>query len=155
MKKIVYYESPIGTLGIAEEDNKIIELILNCNEKLNGYDESESSELKRAVKQLTEYFQGERKKFELQLNPQGTEFQKKVWKALCDIPYGKTVSYKYIAEQIGNEKAVRAVGMANNKNPISIFIPCHRVIGKDGKLVGYGGGLKIKEYLLELESKYK
>lgn len=155
MKKIVYYESPIGTLGIVEEDNKIIELILNCNEKLSGYDESESECLKEAVKQLAQYFEGSRKEFELELNPQGTDFQQKVWRALCDIPYGETVSYKHIAEQIGNNKAARAVGMANNKNPISIFIPCHRVIGGNGKLVGYGGGLNIKEYLLELENRNK
>ena len=84
--------------------------------------------------------------------PSGTEFQQKVWKALKDIPYGKTKSYKDIAAAVGNEKACRAVGMANNRNPISIIIPCHRVIGKNGKLVGYGGGLEIKEYLLKLES---
>lgn len=111
----------------------------------------ESSLIKNAYRQLVEYFNKQRKTFDLPLAPEGTEFQMKVWKALSDIPYGKTRSYKEIAIAIGNPKAVRAVGMANNKNPIPIIIPCHRVIGSDGKLVGYGGGLEIKEYLLKLE----
>lgn len=98
-----------------------------------------------------EYFNGQRKSFDLPLNPKGTEFQKKVWNALLNIPYGSTCSYKDIAVNIGNEKACRAVGGANNKNPIFIIIPCHRVIGKNGSLVGYGGGLDIKLKLLELE----
>ena len=94
---------------------------------------------------------GRRREFQLPLAPKGTEFQQKVWKALLDIPYGETRSYGEIARAIGNPKASRAVGMANNRNPIAIIIPCHRVIGSTGKLVGYGGGLDKKEFLLNLE----
>jgi len=111
----------------------------------------ETELLKEASRQLAEYLDGFRKTFDLPLNPQGTEFQKKVWNALCDIPYGEIRSYKQIAEAVGNPKASRAVGMANNRNPIMIFIPCHRVIGSNGSLVGYGGGLDMKEKLLSLE----
>ena len=100
---------------------------------------------------MSEYLKGERKEFDLPLNPKGTDFQKRVWRALCDIPYGEMRSYKQIAKAVGNSKAVRAVGMANNRNPITIVVPCHRVIGADGKLVGYGGGLEMKEFLLRLE----
>ena len=103
--------------------------------------------------QLSEYFTGKRKKFDVPLNPQGTEFQCSVWKALQAIPYGKTRSYKQIAKAIGNPKACRAVGMANNKNPIWILIPCHRVIGTDGSLTGYGGGIEMKKRLLSIEKK--
>lgn len=107
--------------------------------------------IKEANKQLQEYFSGIRKIFDLPLAPIGTEFQKKVWSALLEIPYGKTNSYKEISKIIGNIKACRAVGMANNKNPILILIPCHRVIGTNDKLVGYAGGLDAKEKLLNLE----
>jgi methylated-DNA-[protein]-cysteine S-methyltransferase len=109
--------------------------------------------LKKAAQELQEYFIGKRKRFDLPLSPQGTDFQQKVWKALQDIPYGAVCSYKDIARAIGNEKACRAVGGANNKNPISIIIPCHRVIGANGSLVGYGGGIEIKKQLLALEQK--
>ena len=102
-------------------------------------------------KQLEEYFAGKRKTFDLPLVPKGTEFQQKVWKALQEIPYGETRTYGEIAAAIGNPKAARAVGMANNKNPIGIIIPCHRVVGANGKLVGYAGGMEKKEFLLELE----
>ncbi|OPJ61933.1 methylated-DNA--protein-cysteine methyltransferase, constitutive [Clostridium oryzae] len=112
----------------------------------------ESDLIKAAYEQLQQYFEGRRKIFDLPLTPQGTEFQLKVWKALQQIPYGTTCSYKDIAEKVGNIKACRAIGMANNRNPIPIFIPCHRVIGADGKLVGYGGGLHIKKRLLEIEN---
>lgn len=101
--------------------------------------------------QLEEYFEGKRQEFDIKILMRGTEFQKKVWNALMEIPYGKAVSYKYIAEKIGNPNASRAVGNANNKNRIMILIPCHRVIGKDGKLVGYAGGLDKKKKLLEIE----
>lgn len=106
-----------------------------------------------AFAQLQEYFQGKRMIFDFPFKLSGTEFQKKVWTTLCDIPYGETRSYKDIAKAVGNPKASRAVGMANNKNPISIVVPCHRVIGADGKLVGYGNGLDMKQKLLELEKK--
>jgi methylated-DNA-[protein]-cysteine S-methyltransferase len=101
--------------------------------------------------QLNEYFSGSRKKFDLPLDIDGTEFQKKVWNELKKIPYGKTKSYKYIAEKLGDVKAIRAVGKANGQNPVPILIPCHRVIGSNGKLTGYAGGLDIKEKLLKIE----
>lgn len=111
--------------------------------------------LKDAEKQLEEYFCGKRKKFNLPLKQEGTEFMQSVWKVLETIPYGETRSYKQIAEMIGNPKAVRAVGMANNKNNIPIIIPCHRVIGNNGKLVGYALGLEMKQWLLDLEKENK
>ena len=169
MKKGFYYEYPIGRLGIVEESGAIV-MVFFCNEKTagkkhvkagnkkyysgEGFELVETALLKKTDSQLREYFSGKRKKFDLPLLPQGTGFQMSVWKALQTIPYGKTCSYKDIAVLAGNEKACRAVGMANNRNPITIIIPCHRVIGKDGSLTGYGGGLDIKEYLLQLEKKY-
>ena len=115
-----------------------------------------SEEISRCKIQLEEYFQGERKDFDINIKYSvGTEFQRKVWDKLKEISYGETVSYKHIAKEIGNEKASRAVGGANNKNPLGIIVPCHRVIGSNSKLVGYAGGLDKKQYLLELESKYK
>jgi len=107
--------------------------------------------LMRAHKQLEEYFSGKRKKFDLKLNVSGTDFQKKVWKALQDIPYGETRTYQDIALAVGKPQACRAVGGANNKNKLPVIIPCHRVIGRDGSLVGFGSGLAIKEELLQLE----
>ena len=107
--------------------------------------------LAEVVRQLRAYFAGELKDFDLPLAPEGTPFQLKVWKCLCDIPYGETISYGQLARQIGNPNASRAVGLANGSNPIAIIIPCHRVIGSNGKLTGYGGGLPIKEKLLALE----
>ncbi len=104
-----------------------------------------------AFNQLREYFAGERKKFNLPLDLEGTDFQKKVWKELQKIPYGKTISYKALSEKIGNVKAIRAVGKANGQNPVAIIVPCHRVIGSDGNLTGYASGLDIKEKLLLLE----
>ena len=107
--------------------------------------------LEETRRQLEEYFSGRRREFDLPLTPRGTPFQQAVWRALMTIPYGETAGYGEIAARIGNPRACRAVGMANNRNPISIIIPCHRVIGADGSMVGYGGGLPIKEYLLKLE----
>lgn len=107
----------------------------------------------QAAHQLSEYFSGTRQTFNLPLDPQGTLFQKKVWQALLTIPYGETRYYKQIANQIGCPKGARAIGMANNRNPIAIVIPCHRVIGKQGSLVGYAGGLALKEQLLNIEEK--
>ncbi|MEQ8196878.1 MAG: methylated-DNA--[protein]-cysteine S-methyltransferase [Clostridiaceae bacterium] len=145
-----YYETTIGRIGIVENGREIIQLyyVTDIPENINIV---ETPLLKKASEQLQEYLAGKRKIFDLPLAPKGTEFQQKVWKALQEIPYGKTVSYKDIAKCIGNINACRAVGMANNKNPIFIFIPCHRVIGADGRLVGYAGGLDLKEKLLEME----
>ncbi len=108
-----------------------------------------------AYAELLEYLDGKRKTFDVPFILKGTDFQKKVWSALCDIPYGETRSYKEIAIAINNPKASRAIGMANNKNPITVIVPCHRVIGASGKLVGYAGGLKMKEYLLNMEKENK
>lgn len=113
--------------------------------------QAEIVNLREAVTQLEEYFQGKRKKFTLSLKPEGTDFQKKVWKQLQKIPFGKTCSYKEIAIRIKNKKAVRAVGSANGKNPFFIIVPCHRVIASDGSLGGYAGGLEVKIKLLKLE----
>ena len=111
----------------------------------------ETETLSEAYKQLTEYLDGSRTGFDLPINPSGTSFQQQVWCELLNIPYGETRSYKDIALLLGNEKSSRAVGSANNKNPIPIIIPCHRVVGSDNKPVGYVGGVKIKEFLLNLE----
>lgn len=143
------YDFPCVRLKIGYTDTAI-RYVLFTDEKGSGTP-SELSEL--AASQLTEYFNGKRKAFDLPLEIIGTDFRKKVWTALSEIPYGETRSYKDIAERIGIPKACRAVGGANNKNPISIIIPCHRVVGADGSLVGYGGGLDKKVMLLELERK--
>lgn len=108
--------------------------------------------LTAAAAQLGEYFAGKRQRFDLTLDPQGTEFQRKVWNALAAIPYGETRNYREIAEAVGTPRAVRAVGAANGRNPLPIVVPCHRVIGADGKLVGYAGGLTVKRILLDLET---
>ena len=111
--------------------------------------------LEEAVRQIEEFFQGKRKQFDLKLNPKGTDFQKKVWNQLLQIPFGKTVSYQEITNQLGNPKAIRAVANANGKNPLWIVIPCHRVIGTDGSLIGYAGGLWRKKWLLAHENPVK
>lgn len=154
LKSIFIYETKIGRIAIAEENNAITEVLfyneekeINCQKNLK-----ETHLIKEGYNQIQEYLSGKRKIFNLPLALKGTEFQLKVWNALKTIPYGETRSYKDIAILINREKAARAVGMANNRNPISIIIPCHRVIGSNGKLVGYGGGLNIKEYLLKLET---
>ncbi|MGI6538868.1 MAG: methylated-DNA--[protein]-cysteine S-methyltransferase [Caldicoprobacterales bacterium] len=150
-KNLYFYETPVGKIGLADNGRAITDLFFGEDSPLTEYIINETELLKSAYKQLMEYFSGSRKIFDLSLAFEGTSFQQKVWKALLTIPYGQVRSYKDIARQTGNEKACRAVGMANNRNPIGIIIPCHRVIGSDGKLVGYGGGLDIKRYLLQLE----
>ena len=145
-----YYETDLGKIGIAENGHAITHIYYGEID-LENLSFIETPLIKKAYEELCEYLEGKRKEFDLPLELNGTEFQKKVWNALREIPYGKTCSYKEIAEKIGNPKACRAVGLANNRNPISIIVPCHRVIGANGKLVGYGGGLNIKEKLLELE----
>ena len=148
---------PIGRLMLEEENGALVrvaferEIPAGIEEQAEELPLQAKEVLEKAERQLDEYFAGERKVFNLPLAPKGTEFQKKVWAALCDIPYGETRSYGQIAAAVGNPKASRAVGMANHRNPISIIVPCHRVIGADGRLVGFGGGLWIKEKLLKLE----
>ena len=154
MKNIFYFNMKIGKIGIEENGRAITRLdFINKDVQKEIIEENETALLKEAIKQLNEYLDGKRIFFDLPLDPKGTEFQKKVWNALKEIPFGETRSYGEIAKIIGNEKASRAVGMANNKNPIAIIVPCHRVIGANGKLVGYAGGLDIKEKLLNLEKK--
>ncbi len=149
MKKAVY-AFPLGHMHLEYHDDVVYSLNIYAEKAAGFTDDCPFS--KKVFQELAEYFAGKRTLFSIICNPQGTEFQKQVWKALCDIPYGQTRSYKDIAKAIGNEKACRAVGMANNKNPISIIIPCHRVIGSNGKMVGYGAGVDKKIYLLRLES---
>jgi methylated-DNA-[protein]-cysteine S-methyltransferase len=155
MKNIFYYNTKIGRIGIEENGEAITRLdFINKDVEEEIIQERETVLLKEAIKQINEYLDGNRSSFDLSLELSGTEFQKKVWNALKEIPYGETRSYGQIAKIIGNEKASRAVGMANNKNPIAIIVPCHRVIGANGKLVGYAGGLDIKERLLKLEKNH-
>jgi len=152
MKNVFYYNTKIGRIGIEENGIAITKLdFINKDMEEEIIEENETVLLKEAINELNEYLDGNRSSFDLPLEPKGTEFQKKVWNALKEIPYGETRSYGEIAKIIGNEKAARAVGMANNKNPIAIIVPCHRVIGANGKLVGYAGGLDLKEKLLQLE----
>lgn len=150
MNNAFYYETDIGKIGIVEDGEAITHIFFK-EITLEDIIISETSLLRKAYEEIQEYFLGKRKNFDLPLKPQGTEFQQRVWKVLQEIPYGSTCSYKDIAKQIGNIKASRAVGMANNKNPIPIIIPCHRVVGADGKLVGYAGGLDVKKRLLDIE----
>jgi len=143
-----YYNSPIGVLEIITSKDAILSAMFVEEEK----ESSEEIEiLREAIKQFDEYFKGTRKDFNIKCEVEGTEFQKTAWKALMEIPYGETRSYKQQAILIGNEKATRAVGSANSKNIISIIIPCHRVIGSNQKLTGYAGGLDKKQWLLEHE----
>ncbi len=151
MKHIFFYQTNIGEIGIAENKGSITNLFVKRERILRDVVVKETAVLKEAGKQLVDYLAGKRKSFALPLAPEGTEFQQKVWKALQEIPCGETRSYKDVARSIGQPKASRAIGMANNKNPILILIPCHRVIGANGKLVGYAAGLQVKEYLLKLE----
>ncbi|BDX08644.1 methylated-DNA--[protein]-cysteine S-methyltransferase [Planctobacterium marinum] len=144
-----YLQTPIGLLEIAAEQAHL-KHILFVEDALQVA--SEARVLQEAKKQLSEYFEGNRRVFDLPLSPQGTAFQNKVWQALLTIDYGQTCSYVDIAETLGDKNAVRAVGAANGKNPLSIVVPCHRVIGKNGKLTGYAGGLSRKAWLLDLES---
>lgn len=151
MKSVWYYDSPVGALGIAEDGMGITDIFRADGTKPDGLTEAETPMIKTAAQQLKEYFEGTRSDFELPLSLSGTSFQRSVWKALQAIPYGETRSYRQIAEQAGSPKACRAVGMANHRNPVMIVVPCHRVIGADGSMVGYGGGLEMKEFLLRLE----
>ena len=142
-----YYEALQRNLG-AHDDSQTT---LTIGKRLPGYDKEPGITAKACAKELDGYFAGKLKKFTVPVKLLGTEFRRRVWAALMDIPYGQTISYKTLAENIGQPKAARAVGSANNNNPVSIIVPCHRVVGASGALVGYGGGLGNKEWLLELE----
>ncbi len=143
--------SPLGKIQINGDNLGIASVIFLKTEEVD-ISKTVPSELTEAVTQLKEYFDGEREQFTLKLSPKGTEFQKKVWEELQKIVYGITVSYQQIAIRLGNPKVIRAAASANGKNPIAIIIPCHRVIGSDGSLTGYSGGLDRKKWLLEHES---
>lgn len=143
--------SPVGFLEINGNEDGIASVIyLDIEDALVS--EKIPKLLKDVVAQLQEYFEGKRKQFSLKLSPKGTDFQKRVWRELEEIPFGKTISYQKMANNLGDPKVIRAAASANGKNPISIIIPCHRVIGSDGSLTGYAGGLHIKKWLLEHES---
>lgn len=148
---LILFDTPVGAIGLEEENGAIVRLLLPgapapriaCHE---------TPLLTEGKRQLLEYLAGVRRVFDLPLAPKGTEFYRSVWRALEEIPYGETRSYRDIAQTVGRPKAVRAVGQANHNNPIPIIIPCHRVVGANGSLTGYGGGLDLKERLLRLEA---
>lgn len=143
-------DSPIGPLLLTSDGRSLTRLLMS-GEPDPGWSIEPCAVLDRAEQQLKEYFAGERTDFDLPLAPAGTPFQRSVWAALREIPYGRTWSYAQLATRVGNPRASRAVGLANGRNPISVIVPCHRVIGANGKLVGYGGGLDRKKVLLDLE----
>lgn len=143
------YQTAIGSLTFCEEEGNIT--VISSQYQPETGEEKETETIRRAYAQIKEYMDGNRKTFDLPLAPKGTIFQKQVWQALSDIPYGQTRTYKEIAVAVGNPKAVRAVGMANNRNPLIVVVPCHRVIGSDGKMIGYAAGVDKKEFLLRLE----
>jgi methylated-DNA-[protein]-cysteine S-methyltransferase len=148
-------DSPIGRLLLAGDDSSLIQVCFQSGPRPQQPAKdwiADGAPFRAAIAQLGEYFAGERRRFELPLAPRGTEFQRQVWRALTEIPYGKTVSYGELARRIGKPSAPRAVGLANGANPLPIIVPCHRVIGADGSLTGFGGGLPIKRKLLALES---
>jgi methylated-DNA-[protein]-cysteine S-methyltransferase len=150
-----YLESPIGPLLLHGNGEVLEGLHFSTGKKAKGADprwRRIDGAFEQARRQLTEYFAGQRKVFELDIAPRGTDFQQQVWRALLEIPYGETCSYRDIAMRIGNPKAVRAVGSANGNNPIAVIVPCHRVIGSNGNLTGFGGGLETKRFLLALEA---
>jgi methylated-DNA-[protein]-cysteine S-methyltransferase len=150
-----YLQSPIGRLLLVSENDRLCQLDFPSSAELReipGEWREEEGSFVFARRQLDEYFAGRRQKFNLAIAPQGTQFQQLVWQELIRIPYGKTASYGEIARRVGRPKASRAVGMANHHNPLPIIIPCHRVIGADGSLTGFGGGLDVKKFLLDLET---
>lgn len=155
MRYFYKYDSPIGPLYLGEENGSLRLLVFHEEDpRLEGYTARKTPILEQAKRELGEYFAGKRQRFEVPLRVQGTDFQEKVWHKLQAIPYGETRSYKEIAESMRSPGASRAVGLTNKRNPISIIIPCHRVVGHSGKLIGYAGGLDAKEFLLELEQRH-
>lgn len=157
MNRIRYYliDSPIGALTAAADDTGLRWLLFpqNRHEPLRAGWQRDASPFAELRAQLAAYFAGELRDFDLPLAPQGTPFQQSVWTALRAIPYGETRSYRDLAHSIGNSKAVRAVGLANGRNPLPIIVPCHRVIGADGSMTGFGGGIDTKRFLLDLEAR--
>lgn len=151
MTVALFRETEVGRIGIGMAGDVITHLWLSGETPDAAVRAEETPLLKEAFRQLTQYLEGQRREFDLPLAPEGTPFMRRVWDALLQVTYGTTATYGEIAARIGVPRAARAVGMANHRNPISIFIPCHRVIGASGKLVGYGGGLALKRRLLALE----
>lgn len=150
--EIAYLQTPVGIAEFQGDEEGLASIsILDENKPIGIIPEV----LEDAVYQLKEYFEGSRQQFDLKLNPSGTDFQKKVWEALLEIPFGKTISYLDLSKKLGDVKAIRAVASANGKNPLWIVVPCHRVIGTNGDLIGYAGGLHRKKWLLEHESPAK
>ncbi|MBS1486788.1 MAG: methylated-DNA--[protein]-cysteine S-methyltransferase [Bacteroidetes bacterium] len=148
MKKTAYYASPVGELCIESENEKIVAISFN---KDSRQEVNTSPVIDLCIAELEDYFSGKRKFFSFEMELRGTDFQKRVWNELLNIPFGKTISYEELAICVGNIKSIRAVGLANGQNPIAIVVPCHRVIGKRGDLVGYSGGLENKKWLLQHE----
>ena len=144
-----FINSPLGITKIVGDENGIAEISVSSEGDVST---TIPSELHEAVSQLSDYFNGKRQNFNFKLNPKGTDFQQKVWQELGNIPFGKTISYLDLAKKLGDVKAIRAVASANGKNPLWIVVPCHRVIGTDGSLTGYAGGLWRKKWLLEHEN---
>jgi methylated-DNA-[protein]-cysteine S-methyltransferase len=153
MEETIFIPTPLGVAKLVGDENGLSAFtVLNSDEKLTDII---PEVLEDAVYQINEYFDGKREVFTFDLNPEGTDFQKKVWDALLTIPFGKTTSYLELSKTLGDVKAIRAVAAANGKNPLWIIVPCHRVIGSDGSLTGYAGGLHRKQWLLEHESPFK
>lgn len=153
MEETIFIPTPLGVAKLVGDENGLSAFtVLNSDEKLTDII---PEVLEDAVYQINEYFDGKREIFTFDLNPEGTDFQKKVWDALLTIPFGKTTSYLELSKTLGDVKAIRAVAAANGKNPLWIIVPCHRVIGSDGSLTGYAGGLHRKQWLLEHESPFK
>lgn len=158
--EMVYYQSPVGTLEIRSTGSAISDVLFvnswkgaKINEAELSFVKPKSPVIKNCIKQLDEYFAGTRTEFTIHTFQVGTDFQQTVWAELCNIAYGRTISYMELSKRIGNVKAIRAVGTANGNNSICIIVPCHRVIGSNGELVGYGGDLWRKKWLLEHEGK--
>jgi methylated-DNA-[protein]-cysteine S-methyltransferase len=141
-----YYNSPLGWLKVTSNSKSL--LSVSFEQKGGNVSAEIPAILKKSVRQLEEYFNGKRNTFDLELSPEGTDFQQKIWKLVASVPYGETTTYLDIAIRSGSEKNTRAVGFANGKNPIPVIIPCHRIIGSNGKLTGYAGGLERKKWLL-------
>jgi methylated-DNA-[protein]-cysteine S-methyltransferase len=151
---LFFYQTAIGKIGIAEDNGNVTNLFFENDPLPKNVEIEETKLIKKAAKQLNDYLTGNLKNFSLPLAPKGTDFSQQIWKIIQAIPYGKTASYQDIAKKIGNERLARAVGAACAKNPVLIFIPCHRIIAKNGKCGGYRRGIALKTWLLNLEKKF-